>query len=72
MRLLGLYLAMTLCVAGCGGKESAPAAKEEKDPVFVGDPTAPLEVRVYKDAKQVKKQVDTQRKEEKQLLKESD
>jgi hypothetical protein len=72
MRLLILLVVISVGVAACA-KESKPAAQEEqKDPVFVGDPNAPLEVRVYKEAKQVKKQVEEQRKVDKKTLQEAD
>jgi hypothetical protein len=64
MRLLTLLAILSL--AGCGGNSTEQSLKEQKKeekPVDLSDPNVPIEIRAYKGAKQVKKEME-KRKEE--------
>jgi len=72
MRVTAVFLlALVVFMPACSKEKPQPAA-EEKDPIFVGDDTAPIEIRTYKKAKEVKKEVEEQQKEQKKILKEGD
>ena len=76
MRLLLLFALLSLLVAGCGveKKSKAPEPKKEvkqSQPVDLSDNSAPLEVRALQGAKEVKKRIDDQRKENSPVVEEA-
>lgn len=63
-----------ICVflfSACGGGEKQNAAEPKRSvpapdqnvPIDLGDPTQPVQVRALRNAKEVKKQIDAQRKQ---------
>jgi len=76
MRLMFLSATLILFLVGCGGeakqKSAEPKKEEQKsEPVDLGDNTAPIEVRALRGAKEVRTQIDTQRKENKNVVDEA-
>jgi predicted Holliday junction resolvase-like endonuclease len=66
-----------LCIALVGCKSERNPAKTQEEvaaealPENIGDKTAPVEIKALKGAKEVKKRIDAQRKEDSKVLKES-
>jgi hypothetical protein len=80
MRILGILLlifALTVLSCHSDSKQKTTQKKnltteKKKDPVDLGDPSEPLEIRALKGAEQVKKDADKKREEEKRILEQRD
>lgn len=73
-RLAVLLLLVPFLFFGCHSSTQSKAVKKEKktEPEYVGDNTAPTEVRALRDAHQLQKDMNKKQEEEKDILKQRD
>jgi len=77
MRILAALCILLALFAGCGSnKKQQPAAnaknnQKSDDPEYLGDPTAPTEIRALNRAKALKQQIENRNKENSKNLDEN-
>jgi hypothetical protein len=76
LRIFIFLAALSILMINCGTEKKPEKATEEQTavealPENIGDQNAPTAIKALKGAKEVKRQMDVQRKEDSEVLKES-